>query len=243
MTPPPPIAPPMYVGYRPLPPGLRRPLARFLAALCSGMLLTAIAVAAAQRDPGPAVWSPARQRFSGVLLFTPYPVLFAHDRATPPRLLVAQGKFGLAIDAALDGTAIAVEGTLLRRGRVQMVEVAHFAPDPSAPSSPLPRLESSGRVSLRGEIVDSKCHLGAMKPGDGTTHRACATLCLRGGVPPVLVSADERGRALYTLLTDDAGGPANQLVLPFVAEPVEVSGTLTVRGDVRMLAIQRITRR
>ena len=46
---------------------------------------------------------------------------------------------------------------------------------------------SLGVATLRGEIVDSKCYLGAMKPGDQKTHKACATLCIRGGIPPVLV--------------------------------------------------------
>ena len=28
---------------------------------------------------------------------------------------------------------------------------------------------------------------GAMKPGDGKTHKGCAALCLRGGIPPALM--------------------------------------------------------
>ena len=38
-------------------------------------------------------------------------------------------------------------------------------------------------VTLKGEIIDPKCYLGAMKPGGGKTHKACAMRCIAGGIP------------------------------------------------------------
>ena len=45
-------------------------------------------------------------------------------------------------------------------------------------------------LQVLGELVDSKCHLGVMKPGDGPLHRDCAVRCLLGAVPPMF---SERG--------------------------------------------------
>src|SRR5690349_19376703 len=71
-------------------------------------------------------------------------------------------------------------------------------------------------VSLRGEIVDSKCFLGAMRPGNGKTHKACAMLCIAGGVPPMFVTRDSAGREEYYLLAGPDGGPAPSDVVRFL---------------------------
>jgi len=97
-------------------------------------------------------------------------------------------------------------------------------------------LDALGEVTLRGEIVDYKCYLGAMKPGDGMTHRACATLCIQGGIPPALVVSTRTGDRYY-LLTDEAGGRANEMVLGHVGVPVRVRGELSERGGIEYLAI------
>lgn len=57
--------------------------------------------------------------------------------------------------------------------------------------------ESLGEFTLQGEIVDSKCYLGVMRPGNTKTHRACAVRCIAGGVPPVLLVRDAQGDAMY----------------------------------------------
>lgn len=50
-----------------------------------------------------------------------------------------------------------------------------------------------GETTLKGEIVDSKCYLGVMNPGNLKAHRACAINCIQGGVPPVLLVRDGGG--------------------------------------------------
>ena len=88
-----------------------------------------------------------------------------------------------------------------------------------------------------------------MKPGGGKTHKACAALCISGGIPPMFVTRDGNGQETFYLLTTAAStrahepsmadrGPANRLVLPFVGEAVEVEGRLERHGDLRALAIQ-----
>lgn len=82
-------------------------------------------------------------------------------------------------------------------------------------------------MTLRGEIVDSKCFLGVMAPGQGKTHRACASLCLRGGIPPALFIEDRTGESRLILLASPAGAPLDPSTVAARAfEPTEMSGTL-----------------
>ena len=75
-------------------------------------------------------------------------------------------------------------------------------------------------MTLAGEIVDSKCYLGVMNPGNGKVHRDCAARCLSGGIPPAFVVKDASGVS-KTLVLSNAGR-----LHEFVAEPVEISGRL-----------------
>ncbi len=61
-----------------------------------------------------------------------------------------------------------------------------------------------GAVTLTGEIVDTKCHLGVMNPGEGKVHRDCAVRCISGGAPPVS-GADQEGDTRLLLLTGADG--------------------------------------
>jgi hypothetical protein len=72
-------------------------------------------------------------------------------------------------------------------------------------------------ITLKGEIIDPKCYLGAMKPGGGKTHKA-RHACISGGVPPMLVTRDASKQETFYLLTTAEGGLAGELVLPFVGD-------------------------
>ena len=92
-------------------------------------------------------------------------------------------------------------------------------------------------MTLRGEIIDSKCYLGAMKPGGGKTHKGCAALCLSGGVPPMFVTRDAAGNETYYLLTDSEGKPMGKEAVDYVGDPVELTADLEQRGDLRVLKL------
>lgn len=77
--------------------------------------------------------------------------------------------------------------------------------------------------------------LGIMKLGRGQAHRACATLCIRGGIPPVLRVETRSGEHRHLLLTDYDGGAVNDRVLDLVALPVEVTGRVLRDGDLLIL--------
>lgn len=178
--------------------------------------------------------------FTGRLEHVPYPTLVVERPGGQESrwLVTVFGKRGAEPETrALDGHRVEVSGSLIHRGDHTMVEI-----DPAtlrdlgearAPALPPPGAE----VTLRGEIVDSKCWLGVMKPGNLKPHRACAAACIRGGVPPALVVRDRRGPARYLLLVAADGAPLADTLLPFVAEPVAVTGRLQDLGTLTALVV------
>ena len=68
-------------------------------------------------------------------------------------------------------------------------------------------------------------------PGRQKTHRACAVRCISGGIPPILRITNTEGEPTHRLLTGTDGTPINKRILEFVAEPVEISGTIQRHGD------------
>ncbi|MBL8887998.1 MAG: hypothetical protein JNK16_15180 [Phycisphaerales bacterium] len=252
--------PPFYVGYLPVP----KPLAAFLwlavPIALSILAIVAIATARSQRDPGGAVWNDAKAReFHGIFIARPYPMLLVRptegDTSKPDSLkrdttssselflLVEMGKHaGRDGLSAMDGKPVVASGWTLERDGRRMIELEPDAKalalqETSISVPPTPVIVPRGRVTLQGEIVDSKCYLGAMKPGEGKTHKACATLCIRGGIPPVLVTRDENEARVYYLLVDPSGGPLDSGAWPFIGDPVEVTGDFELLGEFRVLKL------
>ena len=90
---------------------------------------------------------------------------------------------------------------------------------------------------LVGEIVDTKCYLGAMKPGRGKPHRSCASLCIRGGIPAALLVRTETGERELIHLVDPAGRPLGPELLEWVGQPVQVVGQLRREDDRSFLEV------
>jgi sulfoxide reductase heme-binding subunit YedZ len=82
---------------------------------------------------------------------------------------------------------------------------------------------SSRDTTLQGELIDPKCHFGAMNPGQGKPHRSCAVRCISGGIMPAI----SYGNGAYTLLLGSKGEAINAQVLPLVGEPLKVKGRLS----------------
>jgi hypothetical protein len=241
----------LYVGYLPMPRRHARLVRVVVPALLAAFAALGAALAVAQRTPGNAVWETGEAgEFEGTLVSQPYPMLVGDDGAV--LFLVEVGKRGsaerLAREAAgLVGSRVRVSGWTLRRDEAgaerRMVELM---PGPAAivPVDAAARawtLEGPGEaVRLAGEILDGKCYLGAMKPGDGRAHRACATLCIDGGIPPMLYGRGADGRLRLVVLTDAGGGPAGPVVRAVLGEPVVVEGVLRRIGGAEWLAVERV---
>jgi hypothetical protein len=238
-----------FVGYVDgVPPRTRRFLAAWIAVALFGAIAIAGSAAAVQNDSRPGTFEFGTVRpFAGWIERVPHPVLVVPhpggQGAASRYLLSAFGKQGA--DALFEtGEASAeswyeLKGTLVHRDGVTMVEVAtgsvRSTSTPDGAVRPRSDFEDLGTVTRRGEIVDSKCYLGVMKPANAKSHRACAVRCISGGVPPVLLERDARGYATYYLLVDENGGAVNDRVLPLVALPVTVTGRLERQGDLLVL--------
>jgi hypothetical protein len=236
-----------YVGYLPLPTGYLRFIRIAVPTLLWLMVAAAAAVALLQRAPGNALWDQGQPiERTGILRERPYPHIITTDKAI---FLVEQGKRGAQDrSSGKDGLTVRVKGWKLERDGRDIIElvpesdaiVAASADPREVPAAPEPR--PGAHAVMRGEIVDYKCYLGAMKPGDGKAHKACAILCMSGGIPAVLVSHTKAGPT-YTVLADASGGAVGPDIIELAGEPVEAEGTLVRAGPLSVLQVRTIGRR
>jgi len=235
-----------YVGYLPSPPSLRSVVRRRVVLLLAGVAVLG-GVLAADMRPFPAKvfeWGKPRT-FEGWLRVRPVPSLLVRKPGvTDPAdlwtryLLVQPGKHGAPAQAAeFDGNRVEVEGALIYRDDQAMIEVVPGSLHRAAVQGGGPdgTFESLGEHTLTGEIVDSKCYLGVMSPGSTKPHRACATRCIAGGIPPVFLVRRDDGPALYLLLLSREGKTVNREVLSMVAEPLEITGAVERHADLLVL--------
>lgn len=218
-------------------------------------LIVPVVLALSQRMIGVSVFEWGNHKtFAGVLRLAPYPHLLVTrpgkvvgQQEFSTYCLVAPWKFGLNREAlaAFDGKAVSLKGTLIYRGNQTMIEVMlDSIQTTNAPANAsLPQPMPLGKQTLIGEIVDSKCFLGVMNPGQLTPHRACAIRCISGGVPPVLLVRQKDGPAIYLLLVSADGKPVNKQVLDCVAEPVEITGEVERQGELLILKADPTTYR
>ncbi len=231
-----------YIGYQPTAPGGIRSRVRF-AVLCMFVLVAAGALlfAASQRDFADSQFDFGKPaEFSGTVIEQPFPnILVNHAGNTATSyVLCAPGKHGA--EPSLQGWAgktVRLQGTLIHCQEGRMIELVpgSIKEETSAPArSPVPR--DFGEFTLQGEIVDMKCFLGVMNPGEGKVHRDCATRCLSGGIPPALLTRDFDGTSRILLLTDSAGKPlAKSAYLAIVGQPVRVHGRVVESGGLYYL--------
>jgi hypothetical protein len=232
-----------FVGYLPTPARQKRFLRGAIIVLILATTTAALLIAACQRDPGDGTWNLGSvDAYEGVLEFTPYPILRTEAGSL---LIVNEGK--VAAPASLRDHAakrVRLTGSLIQRPGRAMIELSPASAivvEDVAPTTP-PPIQDREAVTLRGEIIDPKCFLGTMKPGDGTPHKACATLCLRGGIPPMFVTRSPDAAVRYHLLVQPNGDALTRdalaAVLPFVADDVELTGTRYGRGDLEFIEIE-----
>ena len=90
---------------------------------------------------------------------------------------------------------------------------------------------------MAGEICDGKCLAGAMHPGRGIAHKACANLCLIGDIPPVFVSTRPIEGSEFLMIAGPDGGPMPKAMLDLVASYIEVEADIERRGDLLVMKI------
>jgi hypothetical protein len=229
-----------YIGYEPeMPPSLAARIAVTAAALVTGAVLLAGVLVAAQGGFAPGSFEYGQPRwFEGRVIEHPYPALEARDHtgARQWHWLVGSGKHGAAdLVRGLEGREVRLSGSLIERDGDRMIEVAEPPVTTASAAAPIPPIRTVGPVTLRGEIVDSKCHLGVMKPGEGPTHRDCAVRCLLGLVPPMLVLRDGGNVRRIPLVTERHDVVREALPL-LTGRPVRIRGTLVERAGRQFLS-------
>lgn len=233
-----------YTGYLPTAPaGIARRIKQAVVLLFALTVLIALVLLFAQRGFSAAVYEYLVFRdFEGVLREDPYPTLAVQrpgrgeSDQTSRVYLVSPGKFSASAEVeGLDGQRVKLQGSLLYRDEETMLELLPGSVESAGGAVPPAEERSLGTHTLRGRIVDSKCYLGIMKPGSSKPHRACAALCIAGGIPPLFVLSDESGPAARLLLVGADGGSVNRQVLAMVDEPLEITGEVLRLDDLWLL--------
>jgi hypothetical protein len=232
-----------FIGYAPpMPPRLVRFVTRIVIGLACGVFAWGVIVASGHVPlEGGTFEFGHPQQFAGTIVERPYPALWLDDtdlNATAHLLLVAPGKHGAdELVHGLNGRHLVLSGTRVRRGTHTMIEVepasltlGEALASPVATRTPDAAPSGGGPVTIRGEIVDSKCFLGVMVPGSGKTHTDCASLCLRGGIPPALFVQDHAGDSALMLLTGTSGEAIGARAFQFAGEAVEMTAILQRQG-------------
>lgn len=246
-----------FIGWAGLP---QRGLGSFLSLVTLycvvGFGAVAFAVAATQDDPGDGAFRGdfGRQTITGVVETQPYPLLYVVESERFPAghviMLSGGGKNGAQRQTGVfDGSLVEASGAIIKRGDLDMLQLRGgqrgmmIASDAAAEGdeAPIPAPVPLGRWRLTGEICDGKCYAGAMRPGAGLAHKACANLCLIGGTPPVFVSTDPVEGQSFFLLADLEGGPVTEEILDHVALLVQVEGLIERRGDLLVFRIDPAT--
>ena len=235
---------PFYVGYLPAPEPHRKFVSRLVTLMAIWLISVSIIMVLTMRSPGHAVWDISNEKqWTGTLLEHPYPMLLPdEENQTAPLLVVNMGKFG-AHDRLANAFnhRVTLRGYELRREGRTLIELASSddAIAILAPADPSTRtaqpVSITKEIQLVGEIIDGKCYLGAMKPGDGFGHRSCAALCLRGGLPPMFVAESDAGKVLYPLLVVDGSSTLDESVLQNVARRVRITASISTFANLPVL--------
>jgi hypothetical protein len=227
-----------YVGWdAAMPPSTRRFVRRAVATALAGAAAIAVAIAAAQAPFAASVFEYGDEReFVGTVRETPAPHLVVEGPACSEACAARSGwllaHYGTKRGAAdlvrgLDGRRVRLRGVLVYRADQTLLDVVAGSIEPMESTTPAraAEVEDLGEQTLRGEVVDGKCHFGVMRPGSGRTHRDCAARCIASGAPPMLWVRDAvRDRDLHLLLVGADGRALGSELLPWVAEAVEVTG-------------------
>jgi hypothetical protein len=232
-----------FVGYLPTP----GPLAWFLAVvtvIMTGLGIGAgLTIALGQQDHGNGrfAFDKGYQDLSGIIEMHPYPVLRVPARdgeAARTIVLSGQGKRGQTRRAKMfHGRKVDVGGVFITRDGIDLLQVGgRVRMRPTLAPENLEGFEPSadvliGRHTLKGEIVDSKCYLGAMRPGRGKVHMACAGLCVMGGISPMFVVYRPEGPPDILLLSGPDGGPIPEEMLDQISLYVSMEGDVSRRDD------------
>jgi len=240
-----PINDEFYINYAPMPSGYRRFLIQFIPLLVLGVIIFAL-VLPRVHDQFNSGKIHGTVDLEGLLVGEPVPHLIVPrpgdtTSSVPFSRYVLSGRGKTSPDASVleqIGNWVKLNGTVVSRNHLSVMAVRSAeAISPPDNVNLTPNAGTSlGEYSLTGEILDSKCYPGVMKPGQSKTHRACAIRCISGGVPAVFRVKNNRNDVMYFLLADEQGQAVNDRILNLVADPIRITGKVIQYDD--MFVIQ-----
>ncbi len=238
---------PFFVGYLGVPKALKSFLLKVSLLIFAGFTAGAVLAGATQDDPGQAGFrfDYERQTITAILETKPYPLLYvteSNDRIKAGHTLMLSGQDKTPIMAnlaSLEANEVKISGVILKRGELDMLQVAggKRGVEDLKKQSTIPPSEALGKWRLQGEICDGKCLAGAMNPGRGLAHKACANLCLLADIPPVFVSTKPIEGNEYLLVAGPDGGPFPRELYHYVGQFLELEADIEKRGDLLVLII------
>ncbi|HUB96013.1 MAG TPA: hypothetical protein VL993_08855 [Stellaceae bacterium] len=220
---------------------------RFVAITTAALLVAVDAVALvlyrAQERRASGDWGVGEAAYDGVLIARPYPMVLVPASPRVPAhavLLVSEGKHGAPEGLErLDGKTVTAAGYPLLRDGLTVLQLEGVPHETAKALPPLAPAIDMGRRTLTGEIVDSKCYLGAMIPGEGKVHQECAALCLLGDIPSLFITRDAAGHITYRLLADETGGPMPAEAADHAGQFITLTGTITHRDGIDIFSVPR----
>ncbi|NEQ48318.1 MAG: hypothetical protein F6K00_34220 [Leptolyngbya sp. SIOISBB] len=239
-----------YVNYAPAPASYRQFLLRFIPLLVLGTILFAIVLPGIHNQFNSGRVQGTTE-LEGLLVGAPVPHLIVPrpgnvvDAVPFSRYLLSGTGKTSPSPAIVEqvGQWVKLTGTIVSRNQLSVIAARSAEPiDPPANVTINPDAGTSlGEFSLTGEILDSKCYPGVMKPGQSKTHRACAIRCISGGVPAVFRVHNNRDDVMYFLLADEQGQAVNDRILDYVADPIRITGTVMQYDDMFVLQAELST--
>lgn len=245
---------PFFIGWADKVP---KALRLFLAIVCvvtvGGFAGASLVVGATQEDPegGRFRFDLGAQEVEGIVIGGPYPALWVTkgtEAVDAGKAILLNGNGKTGVQGRINqfaGKAVAVRGVVMERGTLRMLQLGGGKRGLSlleeATAETPPAAEPLGRWRLSGEICDGRCVVGAMRPGTGLAHKACANLCISGGQPPIFVSAEPVEGETFFLMTGPGGGAVSDATLTRTAELITLEGTLSRIGNMMILAVDPAT--
>jgi hypothetical protein len=97
------------------------------------------------------------------------------------------------------------------------------------------KMNKEASITVKGEILDMACYLahGAM----GMKHQQCALMCLKGGQPMGLRTADGK---VYLLVASHQDGKPFDEAKGYAADQVEVTGPLFQRDGISAIEVDAV---
>ena len=94
---------------------------------------------------------------------------------------------------------------------------------------------SDKEVTIKGEVIDQPCYdKGGSK---GEAHKSCALSCAKRGNQMAIL--EDGSNTVYSI-TGDYSANKNEKLIPYVAETVEVKGTVSEKDGHKILNVTSI---